>query len=305
MTMCPSGQQYRISSGAQHATVVQVGGGIREYYLGDRQVLQPYDEHAMADGAHGAVLIPWPNRLEDGKYHWDGHDHQLALSEPDKHNATHGLLRWSPWKLVDGASDRVTLGAEIFAQSGYPFQLAVTITYALSESGLAVTTTAANTGDAALPYAHGQHPYLSPGSGLVDGCTLQLDAATRLLADPERLLPVGTESVADTDFDFRQGRDLSGLVVDSPFTDLGRDADGLAWVRLTGHDGRMASIWADRSFNYLQIFTGDTLATDRRRTGVAAEPTTAPPNALHTGTDVIRIEPGASITTVWGACLSD
>lgn len=303
MTSTPSGHQYRISHRDQSATVVQVGGGIREYSVGGRAVLEPYDESAMSDGAHGAVLIPWPNRLEDGQYQWDGTDHQLALSEPDKHNASHGLLRWAPWQLIDGAADWVTLGAEIFSQSGYPFQLAVQITYALTDAGLSVRTTATNNGAAALPFAHGQHPYLSPGTGLVDACTLRLDAATRLLADPKRLLPVGSQSVIDTEFDFRQGRKLSDLVVDSPFTDLGRDSEGRAWVGLTGSDGRTSCIWADDSFGYLQIFTGDTLSADRRRTGVAAEPTTAPPNALHTGTDVIRIEPGASVTTVWGACL--
>lgn len=35
---------------------------------------------AMADGAQGAALIPWPNRLRDGKYHFDGTDYQLALT---------------------------------------------------------------------------------------------------------------------------------------------------------------------------------------------------------------------------------
>ena len=51
----------------------------------------------LCDGAHGAPLIPWPNRLADGRYSFDGADHQLALTEPERHNAIHGLMRWRPW----------------------------------------------------------------------------------------------------------------------------------------------------------------------------------------------------------------
>ena len=68
MTFAPSGRQFEISAGDQHATIVEVGGGIRSYRAGDRDVLQPYPPGQMCDGAHGAPLIPWPNRLADGRY---------------------------------------------------------------------------------------------------------------------------------------------------------------------------------------------------------------------------------------------
>ena len=55
----------------------------------------------MCDGAHGAVLIPWPNRLGDGSYEFDGARHQLALSEPERRNAIHGLVRWVPWRALE------------------------------------------------------------------------------------------------------------------------------------------------------------------------------------------------------------
>ena len=93
----PSGDQFEISFGAQRATIVEVGGGLREYGVGDRDVLEPYALGDMCDGAHGAPLIPWPNRLADGRYQFDGTDFQTALTEPDKHNAIHGFLRWRSW----------------------------------------------------------------------------------------------------------------------------------------------------------------------------------------------------------------
>jgi len=93
MTDPPSGAQFEISAGQQRATIVEVGGGVRAYTVGDRDVLDPYPLDAMCDGAHGAPLIPWPNRLADGAYTFEGTDHQVALTEPDKNNAIHGFLR--------------------------------------------------------------------------------------------------------------------------------------------------------------------------------------------------------------------
>ncbi len=68
MKTAPSGKQFEIRDGAERATIVEVGGGVREYLVGERPVLDPYPADAMCDGAHGAPLIPWPNRLADGRY---------------------------------------------------------------------------------------------------------------------------------------------------------------------------------------------------------------------------------------------
>ena len=300
----PSGRQFEIRAGDQRATVVEVGGGLREYAVGDRDVLEPYAVDQMCDGAHGAPLIPWPNRLADGRYSFEGNSYQVAITEPDKHNAIHGLLRWRPWSCQEHERSRVTVSTTLFPMTGYPFTLAVAITYELGESGLTVTTEARNVGDTAAPYGCGQHPYLSPGSGTVDACSLHLDAATRILTDPDRQLPVGREAVAGTEYDFREGRELAELELDDAFTDLHRDADGLAWVRLTGADGRTAHLWVDEAYPVVELFTGDTLAETRRRRGLGTEPMTCPPNALQTGQDVVRLAPGASMTSTWGAGLT-
>jgi aldose 1-epimerase len=176
MDVCPSGRQFQISWRDQQATVVEAGGGIRQYAVAGRPVLDPYPSGAICDGAHGVPLIPWPNRLADGRYRFDGADYQVALTEPEKHNAIHGFLRWRPWQAVLRAQTRVKMATRLFPVDGYPFLLDVEVDYALGEEGLTVTTTAANAGTCPCPYGAGQHPYLSPGAGLVDACTLRLDA---------------------------------------------------------------------------------------------------------------------------------
>ncbi|MFQ4149249.1 aldose 1-epimerase family protein [Arthrobacter sp. LAPM80] len=304
MTIPPSGDQFEINYKRQSATIVEVGGGIRSYTDAGRDVLQPYDRDAMCDGAHGAPLIPWPNRLADGRYGFDGTDYQVALTEPAKHNAIHGFLHWRPWQMVDHESDRVVMGVRLFPLMGYPFRLDVQVEYALGAGGLRVTTTATNSGEHALPYGCGQHPYLAPGGhGTVDGCTLRLDAASRITTDEERQLPTGSEAVAGTVFDFREPRKVGDLKIDYAFTDLLRDGDGLAWVHLTGRDGRTSQLWVDGGYTLIELYTADTLAGPRRRKGLGTEPMTCPPNAFATGRGVIRLEPGQSTAASWGARL--
>jgi len=106
----PSGEQFEIRTGGQRATIVEVGGGLREYEVDGRAVLEPYPVDRIRDGAHGAPLVPWPNRLAGGRYSFDGEDHQLALTEPERRNAIHGLLLWRPWTVVDRAGDRLVMG---------------------------------------------------------------------------------------------------------------------------------------------------------------------------------------------------
>jgi len=299
----PSGEQFRISAGGHAATIVEVGGGVREYTVDGQPVLQSYPLEAMCDGAHGAPLIPWPNRLAGGRYSFGGVDYQVALNEPEKNNAIHGFLRWRSWHPLRHEPDRVTMATRLHPLEGYPFALDVEVDYTLSDDGLEVRTAATNSGEQACPYGCGQHPYLSPGDGLVDDCTLHLDAATRITTDDQRQLPTGRQPVEGTRYDFRGGRRLADLQVDYAFTDLTRDSAGKAWTRLVRPDGTSAELWVDQAYPIVEIYTADTLAPARRRRGLGTEPMTCPPNALQTGEGIITLQPGSSSTSSWGAIL--
>jgi aldose 1-epimerase len=300
----PSGRQFEISLDDQRATIVEVGGGIREYFVGDRAVLDPYPLEQMCDGAHGMPLIPWPNRLRDGRYSFDGEDHQLALTEPEAGNAIHGLLRWRNWHTLEHTAAGVRMGTRLHPLQGWPFPLDVSIDYTLSEGGLTVRTRITNIGPRPCPVGCGQHPYLSAGPGWkVDECRLHLGAAMRLLTDPQRQLPTGWEAIRGTDRDFRSPRMLDSVRLDDAYTDLERDRDGLAWATLACPDGHTVALWCDHSYGVIQVYTGDTLAPPRRRLALAAEPMTCPPNALQSGEGIIRLDPGQTHVGRWGVRL--
>ena len=191
------------------------------------------------------------------------------------------------------------MGYTIHDQPGYPFSLELSIEYSLGEDGLRVQTSATNIGREACPYGCGAHPYLTLGTATVDTLLLHVPGRTVLLSD-ERDLPVGSQRVDGTEYDFRRARLVGSTVLDNCFTDLERDDDGRARVVLRDPEGGEAlTLWVDESYPYLMIFTGDPLPDVQRRS-LAVEPMTCPANAFRTGTSLIRLEPGAAFTGTWG-----
>ena len=294
-----TGEQIEIALGEQRAFVDETGGGLRAYSSGGSELLDGYGADEAASSGRGQVLIPWPNRLEDGSYEFDGHRHQLPLTEPERGNAIHGLVRHERWAAAEFEPGRGVMEHALRPQPGYPFSLDLRVEYRLSEDGLRVETTATNVGSAACPYGAGAHPYVTVGTASVDTAVLQVPARTVLRSD-DRGLPTGSSPVDGTEHDFRRPRPIGATVLDHAFTDLERDADGLARVHLEDPETeRKVTVWVDERYPYLMLFSGDPLPDVHRRS-LAVEPMTCPPNAFRTGEALLRLEPGDSTTGAWG-----
>jgi aldose 1-epimerase len=288
-----------IAHGEQRVSVVALGGGLRSYEAAGRELLNGFPPGERPASGRGQVLVPWPNRIEDGSYEFGGKRMQLPLSEPENGNAIHGLVRGATWSLVDHEPDRVVLEYTLEPQPGYPFTLGLSIEYALSSAGLTVTTTAWNLGSGHCPYGAGQHPYLSLGTPTIDTLRLQAPGRVVMFSD-ERGLPTRSTPVDGTEYDFRAGREIAETVLDHAFTELERDTDGRARVLLDDVAGESGlTLWVDNSYRYLMLYTGDS-HPDVARRGLAVEPMTCPPNAFRTGESVIRLEPGESVASSWG-----
>jgi len=291
--------QIEIARGGQRVGVVALGGGLRSYEAAGRELLNGFRPGERPASGRGQVLVPWPNRIEDGSYKFDGKRMQLPLTEAENGNAIHGLVRGATWNLVDHEADRVVLDYTLEPQPGYPFALGLSIEYALSPTGLTVTTTAWNLSGETCPYGAGQHPYLTLGTPTIDTLRLQVPARVVAFSD-ERGLPVRSAPVDGTEYDFRAGRKIGGTVLDNAFAELERDGDGRARVLLDDLAGGAGlTLWVDESYRYLMLYTGDS-HPDVARRGLAVEPMTCPPNAFRTGESVIRLEPGESVASSWG-----
>jgi aldose 1-epimerase len=295
----PSGEQIELRAGDQRVVVVEVGAGLRSYTVEGRDVLDGYGAGEMASAGRGQVLVPWPNRIQDGAYEFAGKRHQLPLDEPEARNAIHGLVRWVSWSTDTRETDRVVLEHVLRPQPGYPFALALGLDYSLSDDGLRVTSTATNIGPEAAPYGSGMHPYLTLGAGKVDGLFLRSPGRTVLQTD-DRGIPVGSKPVEGTEYDFRRPRPIGETRLDHAFTDLEREDDGHARVELLDPErGVTLSLRLDGNYGFLQLFTGDPIPAIARRS-LAVEPMTCAPNAFRTGEGLVVLQPGESTSATWG-----
>lgn len=299
-----SGAQYELVRGTQRLVVVEVGAGLREYEVDGQPILDGFGIHQIADGGRGQPLLPWPNRLGNGRYAFRGQQLQLPITETSRNNAIHGLTRWLNWTPVERSKDRICMEHLLHAQPGYPFTLALQVEYALRDGGLTVTTRAHNRGQEPSPFGAGQHPYFTVGTPLVDDAVLHVPSEQRLVLDPETRLPTGQiTSTRGTDVDFCEPRSIGPTVIDESYCELQRDANGRIWATLSG-PSRQLTVWADHHYHYLQVFSGDTLAPERRRRGLAIEPMTCPPNAFNSGIDLIVLEPESRVELRWGVDLT-
>ena len=294
-TPAPTGDQHRITRGGAHAVITQVAASLREFTIDGVNITQPYAVDSLPPFGCGIVLVPWPNRVEDGVWTLDGEVQQLDITEPARHNAIHGLLRSTGYRLVDRAEASVTLAATVFPQHGYPFHLDTTVRYELHEDELAVTHTITNLSARSAPVAMGTHPFLTIGAVEPEDLVLTVNATTHFEVDA-RLNPRGEHSVDGTDFDLRGGRRLGELYLDDAWGGV-ITVDGVA-ARLTAPDGREVRLIQDDQHGYVQVFTtrdfpGTSLA-------VAIEPMTAPANALNSGDGVRWLEPGKRWSAAWG-----
>ncbi|MGC1349472.1 MAG: hypothetical protein WA858_06805, partial [Xanthobacteraceae bacterium] len=165
--------------------------------------------------------------------------------------------------------------------------------------GLRVRTTTTNLGSERCPYGHGAHPYLTLGTATIDRLFLTLPARTVLHSD-QRGIPVDSKAVEGAGYDFRRSRRIGSTVLDHAFTDLQRDENGIACVKLQDPDsGFQVLLWVDHSYPYLMLFSGDPLPDVGRRS-LAIEPMSCPPNAFRTGVSLIWLESGCSCTGTWG-----
>jgi aldose 1-epimerase len=293
----PTGEQYEIVSGTHRAVVTEVGATLRSFTVEGRDVVRGFEVQDQISGGRGQNLLPWPNRIRDGRYIFNGVAQQLALTEPARHNAIHGLARYMPWVLIDKQPDAVSNRMRVYPQPGWPGVLEAIITHRVSDDGLTVTVQATNLSALELPFGYGAHPYLTVGESRVDEVSVTAPAASYLEVD-DRLLPVKISPVDGTDYDLQGGPVLGSVNLDTALSDLARDPDGRWRVKIALGD-RYAELWGDETMQWAQLFTGG----PNRDASIAVEPMTCGPDAFNAGPthdDLRVLAPGEVFTGRWG-----
>lgn len=299
-----TGEQYLLRRGDSVARIGQVGAVLRDYTVAGTGYTETWPADAPAPHACGVVLMPWPNRVAGGRWTWQGSPQRLDITEPETGNASHGLLRYTPYRPSAGTEDSVTLAASIYPQHGWPFTLDTTVTYALTDSGLAVTHRVSNRGTGEAVFGCGAHPYLRIGDVPVDDLLVTVRAGSYFVTD-QAMIPVEKRPLDGALAGLPHGISLRGQHLDTGFADLELVAGRIEHT-LAAPNGRTLTLWADPDFAYTIVFTPDDFPNDTSREtagqhrALAIEPMTCPTNALNTGEGLIRLEPGESWQASWG-----
>ena len=291
----------------EYATIIHdYGTAINELVLESNgkkhSILRSTNTHHDMVGKNwfkGAKLFPFPNRIKDGLYTFNGKEYKLAINEEARHNALHGFVYNKPFDLVTHEEKGSYVATEMEYVShgktpGYPFPFLLSLVYSLSEDGFECKTTCKNTGKEPMPMGDGWHPYFKTGIS-VDKLQLLLPKGKELLCD-DRLIPTG-KTKAFTKFD------SLALIGNQQFdTAFELDVDGdIATTELVDTVNNLKiSLWQEtgkNKYNFLQVY----IPPDRQ--SIAIEPMTCAPNAFNNHQGLIVLKPGEVFSASYGVSL--
>lgn len=192
------------------------------------------------------LLAPFANRLDQTAFYANGtkYEFDLGLGNVRGPIPATGFVNGSKdWKLVgfkaDAKSAWVTCRLDFYKDPNFikqwPFAHTITITYRVSDGALEVHTRLDNLSNEPMPVDIGYHPIYELPDGNRDDWTVSVDAKTHWIEIPERL-PTGETQPIEQFFDADKSRTDIHLknygLIDDVFTDLVRDANGRATMRL-------------------------------------------------------------------------
>lgn len=232
------------------------------------------------------VLFPFPNRLRDGRFTFEGKAYQLPLNEATGKHAIHGFTPRNPWRIV--GTDATVESASITGQfrlsndlpesRGYwPADCSLTLSYQLTSESLSVEAVVENHDPGNLPFGLGYHPYFclptAPGSPADE---MVLEAPTSRVWVADGGIPTGEQQPVPPDLDFRTARAIGATSLDTLFTASypvpGKD---LLFTARLGHKSASGqlTVTASPAFRELLLFIPP------HRRAVAIEPYTCASDA--------------------------
>lgn len=235
----------RLEAGGYELELCPEGGGcITAFRYQGMDVFRPatgeYWQHHEPRASGSFPLVPYSNRIADGRFTYDGRDYQLPINMPPEPHAIHGDGWLAPWSVELQEPARAILFHE---PASAPISHKSSQVFALGEDGLTAALDITNTSSHALPFGFGHHPYFPR----TDGLTLKAGVSEVWISD-DRKLPKDKINVPD-DWNFSTTKRLAPLDLDNCFTGF----DGKA-VMAWPEKGLTLSIEADPVFGHLVVF---------------------------------------------------
>ncbi|MBM4068239.1 MAG: aldose 1-epimerase [Planctomycetes bacterium] len=234
------------------------------------------------------ILFPFPNRIRDGKYVWDGKTYELPINDPAKKNAIHGFACRRPWHVVDQgvAANAAWVTGEFHGlrdaadcRDLWPADYRLRITYRLMPGRLRCEIALHNPDLGPLPFGIGFHHYFSVGDP--QECTVEVPAEEfwELL----ECLPTGKRWSVTGVRDLRSRQPFDKLQLDDVLTGLpGKaDAEGLCLRGIVRRRDGVNSHGVKVEMHASPVFRETVVFTPPHRQAFCIEPYTCVTDAIN------------------------
>ncbi len=241
-----------LRAGASELGVAPAIGGSIAWFrtrVGSRTIdwLRPATEAALAAGDAGAMscfpLVPFSNRIREGKFRFAGRGVQLPLNVPGQRHCEHGHGWQAPWRAI--AQSEASLTVEYRHPAGaWPFPYSAWQIFRLEPEWLTVEIAVKNTGSEPMPIGIGLHPYFprTPRTTL----TAHVD---RIWDTDDEVMPIGLSDLP-AECRMSEGLRVDGAALDNGFTGWSRRAE-IEWPE---NHARLV-MTADQPLGFLVVYT--------------------------------------------------
>lgn len=291
----------------EHVSVIpDFGANVNEIVLSKKALnysildgAKNYSELIKNEWYKGSKLIPFPNRILDGRYTFNRKSFKLPINFQSQKHAIHGLLYNQKFTVKDRTvskkSSSILLEHLYLGRTdGYPFKFKVHIKYTLSGGGFECNTVIKNEHSAKIPIGDGWHPYFRLKGSLAD--MLLRIPSTRQIEVDSRNIPTGEIRPFEK---FSSLSKIADEEIDSGFQL--RKRNGLAETEIVDqeHDLKL-TVWqetGEMKYNYVQVFIPPS------RKSIAIEPMTCNIDAFNNGEGLIILKPKSTFNATYGVRL--
>jgi aldose 1-epimerase len=289
------------SSTGSSAVISPVGASLMELTLSGNNVIEQAAT-GRPELYAGVVMAPWSGRIAGGKWIDEtGAEQSLAINEPARNNALHGLVYDKSFAVKKSTASSVELVIDIAATDGYPYALRLAVSYEIEDGQLYASFAVKNLSDTKAPFSIGFHPYFS--TAWADALLRLQVSAESVLELNENMIATGKVRVSDANKDLRAGEALSEVKLDDDFTDL-EFVHGIATTRLLTASGGGLEVWQEDAFKHAVIYTPEEFPTQSGSIkAIAIEPCSSAVNAFNSKQDLLVLSPGETRSGSWGVRL--
>ncbi|MGR3809794.1 aldose epimerase family protein [Jiulongibacter sp. NS-SX5] len=269
------------------AIIELTGATLSHLTLGNEDLIKyPLKEDDPKKGYPSAFLFPFPNRIRDGRYVFEGKEYSLDLNDTDSNNAIHGFVAFENFEVLEQSDKKAKLQYSYNGQhEGYPFPFTFTVEFSLSSNKLSVKAEGENTGENNMPVGFAWHPYFGFGSEPIGEMTVKAPRREKMeLSD--RYIPTG-------EFETERAGviPLKNNILDNVFRIA--DVDSAQEVSIEVRYKKKKLIVSQKAgkskLNYFVLYT------PASRDCIAIEPQSCNTNAFNNEEGLVILKPGKKI----------